>query len=157
MPHLAQQVRLTECTHASITALGKYAVDGNGAYYRVTHTETAAGSSVSGSQLPLQSATAVSLTTPRAGATGRGRIFLPTVKETLDADGRHNIARVQTLRDQVRQLILAINGNTQVGNVVVSSSKGYETLVTGVRCGRVVDTLRSRRASQVEEYQSAAL
>jgi hypothetical protein len=35
---------------------------------------------------------------------------------------------------------------------VVASTKGYNSIVTGVRVGRVLDTIRSRRASLPENY-----
>jgi hypothetical protein len=54
-------------------------------------------------------------------------------------------------------LINSLNGSIGFGGVVVASSKGYLSGVTGVKVGRAVDTIRSRRSDLPEGYIAVAV
>jgi hypothetical protein len=110
------------------------------------------------STLP-QSAVAVSLVTARRGPTGKGRFYVPMSPQPLD---QTTLLMSETARDNLKAstqtLINALNNQPGVDaldlKVVVASSKGYNTVVTGVRVGRVVDTIRSRRRSIPETFDA---
>jgi len=64
---------------------------------------------------------------------------------------------VNTIRARAATMLSDINnapGYDSGGapTVVVASTKGYNTPVTGVRVGRVMDTIRSRRRQLSESY-----
>jgi len=106
-----------------------------------------------------QDALAVSLVTARRGPTGKGRFYIPLpVVMGLAANG-WLIAEsdVNTIRARAATMLSDINnapGYDSGGapTVVVASTKGYNTPVTGVRVGRVMDTIRSRRRQLSESY-----
>jgi hypothetical protein len=149
--------RLKRVRVASITELGKYGVDANGAYQAGEWVGDLPGSEGSAAILPPQSSLVISLTTARSGATGRGRFFLPMPRKGLDVDGRLTVAQQNDTLTIMKGFLNDVNAVANLGRIVVSSSKGYESLVTGVRVGRAVDTLRSRRGKIIEAYASAAL
>ncbi len=110
---------------------------------------------------PFQIALAVSLSTARRGATGRGRFFLPSPTFIVASETG------QFLQPDINAAALAVqtflnNVNNQPGlegsapRVVVASSKGYNTNVSGVRIGSVPDTIRSRRRQLLETYSPTA-
>lgn len=124
-----------------------------------------------------QGTTCVTLTTavPR-GLGSKGRMFLPPAGDgILQGDGRITTSIALQTAKAVGQLITTINAATLVGNVQVMSrgkavatydparrkiiytypNPGVSNNVTGVQCGRVIDTQRSRRRSLLEERQSA--
>lgn len=102
--------------------------------------------------LPLQTALVVSLETARAGATGRGRFFLPFPAKAIDQWNKR--LSPEDAADVAARAKAFLNGLAQVTTYgpVVASSKGYLTPVTGVRVGRVPDTMRSRREDLPEGY-----
>lgn len=108
--------------------------------------------------MPLEVAMVATLDTSRAGATGRGRVFLPypgTVPiDTLTK--RSDDALTGAIATAVSGLIHDLNtmGDNKVS---VVSSKGYLTPVNQVRVGRVPDVLRSRRRDQPEGYKIVAV
>jgi hypothetical protein len=104
------------------------------------------------------SAVAVSLTTPKRGARGRGRFFLPMpVVEQDPANGfLMSVAHAEGIRNSATDLVNNLNNQPGIdawnGHVVVASTFGTLSSVTGVRVGRVVDTIRSRRGQLSESY-----
>lgn len=142
---ILRQVRI-----ASILPSGKYARDP-----WVVPTGVVRGGGPEGNTLP-QAALVVSLETARYGPTGKGRFFLPMPTFALEPDYQISPADAQGVRDRTVQLINEINdepGFDVLGlGVCIASSKGYNTRVTGVRVGRVIDTLRTRRRSLLEDY-----
>jgi hypothetical protein len=63
----------------------------------------------------------------------------------------------EQVRGSAQTLLNALNNNPQLdvaynARVVVASTKGFNTPVTSVRVGRVVDVIRSRRSSIPEAY-----
>lgn len=111
--------------------------------------------SVGGTIYPPQVAVVASLVTPRAGATGKGRFFLPGTAYAVTKD---TMTLTETSRDTIRTAVVAfINGVNSSGlPVAVLSSYGYGTSVTGVKVGRTLDTQRSRRRSLTEGYGAVA-
>lgn len=107
--------------------------------------------------LPLSTALVCSLTTARSGPTGKGRMFLPFPGMVLQvADKRLSAADAATMAGAGRQFLNAL-GVLMTFPAQVVSSKGYMSPVTGVRIGRVPDTLRSRRRSSPEAYVALPL
>lgn len=140
--------RLTRVKLARIGADGLYTDDPT-----VKDVDTA-GTSAATAILPLQVALAISLTTARRGATGRGRIFLPApgLSNLNATDGLISVPNQTQFATAAAAFIQAINGAPRLGNVVIASSKGYLTTVNGVRVGRVPDVIRSRRSKLQEVY-----
>lgn len=111
---------------------------------------------------PNQCAVVVSLLTGQAGRSRRGRIYVPWLASGLTA-GRLVAAQVTAAAD--RAAVLAVEardwgfgGPTLSGELVVASATyGYNTPVTQIRVGNVMDTQQRRRDGLVEEYQSRAL
>lgn len=117
-------------------------------------------------QVPPQNALVVSLIgadNPRALA-GRGRFYLPPVQGMgeistqglLSATDRDRVANAaKDLIDRVNSLFISLGvreaavGNTSAGG---SGRPGRQQLVSQIRVGNVVDTIRSRRRSLVETY-----
>lgn len=91
------------------------------------------------------------------GLAHRGRIFLPSPKFPVDADGRITQANADACATSVASLISSINAVTGYGSTIVASKGGInqaagdQRSVTGVTVGRVLDTMRSRRTSLPEE------
>lgn len=105
-----------------------------------------------------QSALAISLNTARRGSSGRGRFYLPMPVVAVGGD----MVVPEVIRDN-----MAAAAQTFLNNVyntpgidvtdltpVVASTKGFLSAVTGVRVGRVIDTIRSRRRSIDEGYEA---
>ena len=151
-PRQGSIIVLKKVTVAAVTALGPWATGADGGYIKGEYNGNDVGAVSNGNFLPLQNALAVSLVTARAGATGKGRFFLPVNQQALGSDGRLLAAARDQYLTSCQSFLNAVNAASGWGRVVVSSSKGYESLVTGVRIGRVVDTMRSRRRSLAEEY-----
>lgn len=111
---------------------------------------------------PNQCAVVVSLLTGQAGRSRRGRIYVPWLSSGLTA-GRLVAAQVTAAAD--RAAVLAVQardwgfgGPTLSGELVVASATyGYNTPVTQIRIGNVMDTQQRRRDDLVEEYQSRVL
>lgn len=144
---------LTQVKLASIGADGKYTADPF-----IAEVNQAGGTS-GGVVYPPQVALAVSLTTERRGASGRGRFFLPPPVINVD---QNTMMIADANRDSIAtscaQFLNDLNnepGIDSVGlRVVVASTKGFNSLVTGVRVGRTLDTIRSRRRSLSEDYSA---
>lgn len=109
--------------------------------------------------LPPQCSAVVSLLTPLAGASHRGRYYLPSpYAGSVLASGRF---RGSSLDDVVAALVLAHNEEvTAVGEanlVVYSRTLHTATPVQYLRIGDVVDTQRRRRDKLIETYHVAVL
>lgn len=113
-----------------------------------------------GTGLPGQVSMAVGFTTsqPR-GRAHAGRIYLPPTSMMVGSDGRWTTTQAIGAANAVRTLVNALNGITGMGFLTVMSDLGTGTSwnVTGIRVGRVPDTIRRRRRQLVEGYQSVAL
>jgi hypothetical protein len=107
---------------------------------------------------PPQVALVVSLVTPRPGATGKGRFYLPIGGHAITVDSGFILPQqnADILADAVRDFLNTVS--TDIGApLVVVSSMGYTSPVTGMKIGRVLDTHRSRRARMKEAYVNRAL
>jgi hypothetical protein len=157
---------LTGIRVASIDADGRVVKTSGGAYVQGDWSGTAVGGGAraSGGQMPLSTALCVSLVTARAGAAGKGRFFLPwPEKYALGGDYRLSQADTTAIATSAKNFIAAVN--TRLGNAVTvvgatSSKTGKPatlSTVTGVKVGRVPDTMRSRRSQMIEGFVQASL
>lgn len=139
----------------------------DGAYQQYDDARVVPGTGSDTNPMPLQTACVISLVTDRAGATGRGRVFMPFPSGGLDSDYSFGPTVTANIADKWKLFFDAVNtageGAPQAGggvlatSLVVASSKGYNTLVTGIRVGTIPDTMRSRRGAMVEGYLARPL
>ena len=105
---------------------------------------------------------AVSLNTDRRGPSGKGRFFLPQPAVGINpADGfRMSATDAAAINGSVEEFVEALNNQPgidwQDAQVVVASTKGYNTPVTSVRTGRRLDIVCSR-ANRISENYSPTL
>lgn len=115
---------------------------------------------VAANGLPGQISQVVSLRTnlPR-GRAHAGRIYLPSTGQSVGTDGRWTAVFSTGVANAVKTLINGISGISGMGSPVVMSDLGAGAveIVTGLRVGRVPDTVRRRRRQLVEDYQSVTL
>lgn len=168
--------RLTEVKVAWINIDGKYPSNFPSASHFFLPPIAGAGTPPAGQV--AQNTAAVTLTTavPR-GLAAKGRCFLPPNANLITAtDGRMATTQALNLAQSVWDLIKGINADPNVGDVVVMSrgrrlrgpakpngqptytypNPGATNIVTGVSCGRVIDTQRRRRRSLIEANVAAA-
>lgn len=110
----------------------------------------------SGLVLP-QNALAVSLLTDDRGPRKRGRFYIPMpVIDVQPSNGfTMAVAWSNGVADSAAQLLTDLQAVPDLSiQPVIASTYGYNTPVTGVRVGRVVDTIRSRRNRLVELYST---
>lgn len=149
---LSFEAKLESVKFATIGPDGKYTADPF--IVDVVDTNGAASTVV-----PAQLAMAVSLTTARRGPTGKGRFYLPMPGIAVTAG---SLTWSDAYRDQAQtacgEFLNNLNNAPGIDvlnlQVVVASTKGYNTAVTGVRVGRVPDTIRSRRRGLPEAFDS---
>jgi hypothetical protein len=147
---ISNVARLREVKFARIGADGKYISDP-----RILTFDAPGGGGAL--KYPTQIACAVSLLTARRGGTGRGRIYLPAPTLSLGGNtGRVVDSEQQALAVRVQTFLNNLNNGSGVGapepRVVIASTRGYNSDVTGCRVGQVLDTMRSRRTSILENY-----
>jgi hypothetical protein len=151
---------LTRVRIASVGADGLVRTNTSGAYEQGDWNGQNAGTGAGGVEMPLQTACCVSLLTARAGATGKGRFFLPQLAKSLDGAFLYQAGDCTLVATAARGFITDVNAVLSAGGtplkVVVASSKGYLTPVTQVKVGRVPDTMRSRRNAMAESYVLSA-
>lgn len=160
--HLAplhrSHVVLTRAEIRHIGADGRETRDSDGAFSgqgQSPATTAIPGTSSAATIYPPHVAVVASLVTGRAGATGKGRVFLPAPGFLLSAaDLRMTQANTDTIRAGFRAFIIAVNEAIGLP-VSVVSSKGYASEVIAVKVGRALDTQRSRRRDLQEEYGSS--
>lgn len=105
-------------------------------------------------QHPYQVSIVASLRTGERGASKRGRIYLPSPAIAVDEDdGLISDVDRDFYQANVATLLNGINSEAAgAGPLVVASSKGYNTVITGVNVGRALDTQRRRRRSLNENF-----
>lgn len=145
---------------SAIGPAGEVLKNPDGSYAQVRYTLPLATPGAETSPYrPFQVACVVTLVTPRAGAAGRGRCYLPPVANALDANGQMNLAQCQNRANAFRTMLQAVNTalatGTYTGEVVVASSSGTNSKVTSVKTGTVLDTQRRRR-NQLQEFYAGA-
>jgi hypothetical protein len=109
----------------------------------------------SGVKYPPQVAVAVSLTTAvRRGLAARGRFYVPNPIASMDDDGLLTSTAALQLRDSAFTFLQAVEKALPGWDLGVVSDvrEGAQRGVTGIRVGRVFDTVRSRRAQLDEQY-----
>jgi hypothetical protein len=149
--HIAHGGRLREVKVARIGTDGKYRGDPKAAAVDVP-----GGAGAPVLLYPPQISLAVSLATAKRGKSGRGRFYLPCPQTSMGPDGRISQNIQTAVAGSVRTWINDLNnwpgfdGGTP--KVTIASSLGQNHDVTGVRVGRVLDTVRSRREDLVETY-----
>lgn len=145
---------------------GKYMRDETTEYIAATPTP---GGGQTG-PFPAQLATVVTLrTAAERGRASKGRMFLPVCDGfgVVAADGRAAQAAAERVANATAALVADINavyaaavsGDESLGVVGVVSNIGTGTQreVTSITCGRVTDTIRSRRNKQIEAPEEASL
>jgi hypothetical protein len=150
---MGDSVVLTKTTVAEVGSDGLWQKNADGSFQKGEKIQDAAGTVVGGMYHPLQTALCVTLTTARAGASGRGRFFLPHRQMALGVDGLLSVAAADLMADTCKTFVNSVNAIASLGQVVVASGRGFLTPVTGLRVGRVADTMRSRRKDQIEDYR----
>lgn len=168
-------VLLTKTRVANVDASGHVTKVADGSFRQLDDVTQIAGTATetNASRKPISTALCVSLTTARAGATGKGRFYLPWPPVyVLETDYRVSAAFTDSLRDAAKSFLDAVNagltaaqpGGTATGRLVVASGGSVKTgeapalsRVTGVKVGRVPDTMRSRRGAMLEGYSVGAL
>lgn len=153
--HIASQmgsdVILTKVKCSHVGANGHVALRADGSYVQGEWEGSKVGD-LPPLAMPLQTALVVSLTTNRAGPTGKGRFFLPWPGYGISVSTKRlESVDAAFLAGQAKSFLNALAGITTFPPQVVSS-KGYMTPVTGIRVGRVPDTMRSRREDAPEGY-----
>lgn len=154
-PGIASSARLRRVRVASVNSAGYVDRTPQGAYIQGDHLLDAPGA-VSAVTPPFQIALAMTLETQRAGANGRGRFFLPVPHTDVETNtGLMPVTSRDAHVTRARDFLNAVNADLAAGGwgrLVVASSgsvkKGIApvlTPVTRVTCGRVLDTMRSRR------------
>lgn len=149
---------LDEVKFASIGPDGAYTDDA------VIIPAVTPGSGSDAPQFPSQVALAISLQTERRGASGRGRFYVPAPQVAImSTTGTMAVPDQERCVGAAEGLLNAINNapNLDINGprfqVVVASSKGFNSPVTRVRVGKALDTIRSRRRSLEEAYLSVPL
>lgn len=150
-------VHLTRVRVAQVAAGGLVSKTVDGAYQQGDWEGDKQGSGVS-QVLPIQTAVVVSLGSNRSGPSGKGRFFLPAPSASI---GSSDFRMTQEATDLILARSVALLGDIDgilgsstggSGAPVIVSTKGFVSPVTNVRVGRVMDTMRSRRSSQLEGY-----
>jgi hypothetical protein len=104
----------------------------------------------------------VSLQSAARGPRGKGRFFLPGPSIGFDPSvAQISLADATAVRDSATLWIADLNNwpgiDAQDPRVTVASSSGVNNDVTGVRVGRVLDTIRSRRGQVPEGYTALSV
>ncbi len=148
-------VALTRCRVAQVGADGLVPQSTDGTYLQGDSLGRNAGEQTGPEIYPLQTALCVSLNTARAGASGKGRFYLPAPPSTLTAATYgYTAADTQLFATRAQAFVNKVNLNltSAPGGVVVASSKGFLSPVTSVRVGNIPDTQRRRRNALPEVY-----
>ncbi len=163
---IGNQCRLTRVRVASLGSEGTVDKTGGGAFVQGdAPANQLAGGTFTG--MPFQIAMAVSTMTARSGAGGRGRFYVPVPIGTLDGSGLLATADQNSATTRAKAFLDGINTDLAAGSwgrLVVASGgsipKGLPASlsdITGIRVGRVMDTMRSRRSALPESYSVASL
>jgi hypothetical protein len=148
--HISDAFALQTVKLSNIGADGRV----SGTVYTAT-TEDAYGDSAVG-PLPFQCALAVSLRTGLRGPSRRGRFYLPGPASVVrKEDGELPVAFRDAVSGAVSTFLTALRDDADIlWTMQINSSKGIVTLVNGFQIGRVVDTIRRRRRSLKEQYDT---
>jgi hypothetical protein len=166
-PVINNACRLTACRIARIGTDGRTPKDETGAFRHGDSAEVSQPGAGPGDPYPPQVTLALSLNSPLEDLCGRGRFFVPLPGIALQGDLRLSETSATSFANRGRALVNAVNGITQPADlgVVVIASQGSATrgippanrVVVSVGCGRVYDTIRSRRSALDEAHVEVAL
>lgn len=112
---------------------------------------------------PYQTSMVVSLRSPLAGASGRGRLYVPATGIPIaTANLRPVTADVTTFLSGTKTYLASITSavTSQVPDAILavwSRTLGTTLGVTRIQMGNVLDTQRRRRDAQIENYQELAI
>jgi len=165
--------RLTELKVARIGLDGAYP-DGENSYSHFYLPPLVGGGNKLAGASAQQTMVATLTTALPRGLASKGRVYLPpSARMATDAAGLIPVNDALEIANSIMNLIVDVNANALVGNVAIFSrgkgvpaynavkhrveytypNPGAFNVVTGVRCGRVIDTQRRRRRSLVESPQ----
>lgn len=130
--------------------------------FPVSNTDVLAASVTGAKDIgPGQNTLAVTTRTALARGRGHaGRFYPPTgsFSQNMSADGRMAATDAQACALSAAQLISALNAvNPEIHAVVFSKVGQSQEAIVGVSVGRVLDTMRSRRTSLLEDPQASPL
>lgn len=151
--NLGAQAVLTAIKLNEIGTDGKYVSQGDTVMHEFVTGVPGGGTSVH----PSQCAVAVTLRTAiKRGRASSGRFYLPKLASAVGSDGRMTAPEAQQIAQNattfLTDLQTALNDDWQpavMSNIGTGASQG----ITLVECGRVIDTIRSRRTSLEEDRQ----
>ena len=154
-PLFGPTIKLTRVRAAAHQPGGLTYTDANGSYVHADAITAQSGSFSPAVIAPLQTALVVSLLTPQAGASGKGRVFLPYPGHGVGQDYLLSTAGQTLVANSFKAFLTALK--TSSGDARVFSSKGTSAPVTSIKVGRVPDTQRSRRSAALENYVTLPL
>jgi hypothetical protein len=155
--HISGAAVLTKIKAALITPNGTWS-SGKARLERDFAVRGSTASAPSGAMTHApQVALGVTLRTAFNNARQRGRFFIPTPNVPVNVtDGLIAAGDATAVANSVANLIHNINEmpgfDSNNTGVIVASTFGLNTPVNGVSCGRVLDTIRSRRSAPLESY-----
>jgi hypothetical protein len=161
-PHVATFARLTQTKAAFVLPDGLVAREGSGAFIQHKRAVLSVGGNASTAASGInQVSHAITTTTSRPGATGRGRFFLPAPGIGPDsATGQLPEATATSISTSMAGFIGDLNAALVIGPCVVASGGSAKqnlppalVQVTGVRVGRRLDVIRSRANAIPELYK----
>lgn len=143
---------------ARIGTDGRYTNASSYDYVFTDSTFGLAGGTSATNALPLQVATASTLTTAVPhGTASKGRIFLPPLSTAIGADYQWTAAQTNTRSAGVAAMLTSLGG--LLGGPAAVFSKGTQRVpgglsrpITGVKTGRRPDVQRRRAKAIVEQY-----
>lgn len=147
-------------THAKVTTLKLNEIGTNGKYTgdaTVLHDFVTPLPGTGGATPAPQTSLAISLTTPRLrGRAHAGRYYLPLPAPEAQSDGVISLSQAGEQANAAQDFLGALNEAVVGYDLAIQSNLGTGTyqFVTGVRVGRVLDTIRSRRSAFSEDYTS---
>jgi hypothetical protein len=147
---MSADARLTAIKCALVGTDGKYPAASTPGIY--TYATPVAGV-VSQGGIPQATMAVTLLTNIPRGRASRGRFFMPLTNVAVAADGRITAAQADAMEAIVKVWLNAIIADANVTAILVMSGLGAGTsgVVNAIGVGRVVDTMRSRRRSLLEQ------
>lgn len=110
---------------------------------------------------PLPTSMVLSLKTPFAGRSFRGRMYWPALSTVVQTGGTFSTSFMSSIATEAANLLNAMSGAAagtyDLVPAIVSKTRDLVTPVTQVSVGNVPDTQRRRRDALVESYASASI
>lgn len=164
-PLHSDRVSLTKVRVASIGNNGRVVRNLAGGYVQGDWNGISTGSVASTTVLPPQTSVVVSLQSGAAGASGKGRFFLPqTIHRPQLTDLRMSDDDALAIATAARSFLVALRAAAGTNSPVVASGGSSVTgqppanyPVIQVKVGKAFDTHRSRRGDLLEAYSTIAL